>query len=191
MPLGHRSPILILLVTLAGCTTWVTPPPHPGNPVAVFVADYGRHSSVVLTDEKGTLVEYTYGDWGWYALNHDAPWDGLAAIFWSSRATLGRRELPWPASSQTLTARLKAKHMAEFQADKARVAALLGKLDQRYDQHASTQVYNDKSDFWFVQDDEHYSLFNNCNHLTARWLEALGCHLDGVVFGSDFRVVDK
>ena len=41
---------------------------------------------------------------------------------------------------------------------------------------------------YFVKDDERYGMANNCNHFTAKWLERLGCRVEGWVIGSSFRV---
>jgi hypothetical protein len=42
---------------------------------------------------------------------------------------------------------------------------------------------------YYVKDSEHYSVANNCNHLTARCLREMGCEVHGFVVLSNFTVV--
>jgi hypothetical protein len=61
-------------------------------------------------------------------------------------------------------------------------------LSRRFSQDLDSIIYTPAHDSYFVKDAERYSLGNNCNHLTARWLERLGCRIEGVVFGSHFKL---
>jgi len=56
-----------LLMLAGGCTSTVIPPKRVTDPAAVFLTDYGRHSSLLLPDREGRLVEYAFGDWDWFA----------------------------------------------------------------------------------------------------------------------------
>src|ERR1700722_10035619 len=95
-----RSPILlatllslIFIPLIGGCGT-VHPPTNPTDPIPVYLADYGVHSSVILPTEKGKFVEYVFGDWGFAVENHD--WfipDVPRALFFSTQAGFGRRFL--------------------------------------------------------------------------------------------------
>ena len=50
-------------------------------------------------------------------------------------------------------------------------------------------VFNPWTDFSMVRDDEHYAMWHNCNHLTARWLRELDCRVEGIALLSHFTVV--
>jgi hypothetical protein len=178
-----------ILMLLSGCVTHVMPPPHPSDPRPVFIVDYGRHSSLVLADGRGGLTEYAYGDWEWFALNENGFSDAMRALFYSRHSTLGRRKMLGPATCPAIADELKAKNVEELSAARERVDALLIQLDEQFERHAETRVFNHDNQMWFVQDDEHYALLNNCNDRTARWLKSLGCRIEGNGLSSDFRVV--
>ena len=86
--------LTLAVLLLAACTTTVTPPPAPRFPVTVYVADYGRHASLLVPRPGGELVEFAYGEWKWFALGQKSMWRSPAALFWPTAATLGRRSLP-------------------------------------------------------------------------------------------------
>ena len=94
-----RLPVLIVVLStfgpLCGCVTRVRMPVRPVEPVDVFLVDYGRHSSLLLPDDgdKG-LIEFTYGDWRWFALGKDGPLDVIPTIFLPTQGALGR--WTWP-----------------------------------------------------------------------------------------------
>src|SRR4051794_32928251 len=53
-------PVLFLTIALSpvGCSARITPPAHVADPVPFFAADYGRHSSILLPDTNGKLLEF-------------------------------------------------------------------------------------------------------------------------------------
>jgi len=179
-----------IAAALSGCVTRVMPPPHPSDPLPVFIADYGRHSSIILPDGRGRLIEYAYGDWEWFALNENKLSDALRALFYSRHSTLGRRKLLAPASRPAVAQELQVKHVEEFTATRARIDALMDELDTRIDSHADTRVFNEQVQMWFVQDEQHYGIWNNCNDMTAHWLKLLGCTTAGNGWTADFRVAE-
>ncbi len=71
----------VLAASAAGCATTVVPDGHIPDPVAVYVADYGVHSSVMLPvidpERSNQYVEYCFGDWRYAAENHCEPQDAL------------------------------------------------------------------------------------------------------------------
>src|SRR5260370_41910236 len=81
------------MALISGCSARIIPPAHVVDPVPVFVADYGRHSSILLPDEDGKLLEFAWGDYEWFAVNHNDAGDALAALFWSRGSTMGIRWL--------------------------------------------------------------------------------------------------
>ena len=58
----------------------------------------------------------------------------------------------------------------------------------RFQRRIDTKVYNPVHQLTFVKDDETYICWNNCNHVTAAWLEELGCEVSGWACFSDFCV---
>src|SRR5689334_13559900 len=51
-----------------GCGGTITPPRAVRDPVPVYVADYGRHATLLLPVEDGGLEEFAFGDWRWLAM---------------------------------------------------------------------------------------------------------------------------
>lgn len=185
-------PLLLLLlagIALGGCQHSIKPPESVRQPVRVFVIDYGRHASLALPKEDSRLIEWSWGDWNWYALERTGAAEGLQALFASPRSTLSRRELAPASDSRELAARVGAEEVIGLEVERERANALQRRLEARWlrrrDQavtHASGRV--------FVPDDARYSLFNNSVHELARWLEALGAEVSGTGVTANFELRD-
>src|SRR5207248_2769122 len=171
-----------------GCAAHVTPPPTPPNAARVFVADYGRHSSIVLPDNNGGLVEFAFGDWDWFAANRTGIGNAFAAMLWSPGSCFGRRLLAAGPDQSDLKKIVGCRRLLSFYAAKEKVDALRAQLTSRFIRRLDTVLYNPENDFWFVRDSERYSLWHNCNHLTAAWLGELGCRVRGSAMLSDFQI---
>lgn len=180
--------VVLTLACLAGCSATIVPPAHPVDPVPVFVTDYGRHSSVVMPDVDGHLVEYAWGDWDWFALEKTSIWNGILALFCSEGAALGTRRLDASPDNPDLPHVLACEHLLRFDADRARVDGLLQSLHARFERHIDTEVYNRAASLTLVRDDEHYAGWHNCNHVTAEWLKDLGCSIEGTPMTSKFKL---
>ena len=174
------------LFLVTGCTTTVHPPVNPPDPVAIYVADYGRHSSLVLPAKDRGYVEWAFGDWRWFALGQIKPDVALMAIVFSPQSTLGRRVIAPQPDEAALARALDADSVMRIEVSRQRADALLDVLDRRYAKHGETQVHSNYSHLDHVKDDEHYWALNNCNHLTMRWLRQLGCRVDGFGIFSRF-----
>jgi hypothetical protein len=180
---------LFLLAFVGGCATSVYPQARPVRPVAVYVADYGIHSSLLLPVGNRKYVEYAFGDWNFAALNHCWPQDALGALLVSFQSALGRRYItvapgktePWPTNPPP-------HKLQVVYASQAQIERVEKELDARYHRDARVVIHNPENDMDFVKDDEHYSVLNNCNHLTARCLRELGCDVRGWVVLSTFAV---
>ena len=180
--------VLLLLVLGSGCATKVMPPSNPVNPVAVYITDYGRHSSVLLPMGDGHLMEYTYGDWDFYALKKYKWYIGATALVVSDGSGLGRRIVADPGDYAALRKQLGSKRLMRVEIEQSKVMNLLAELDQRYNANIETMVYNDYAHIYFVKDPSHYWLLHTCNAMTAQWLEKLGCQVSGLAVMSNFEV---
>ncbi len=174
-------PLLCLLLAafgMAGCQQRIEPPATVSDPVGVFVIDYGRHASLALPREEAGLVEWSWGDWNWFALERTGPLQGLQALFASPRSTLSRRELAPTKNAEELARSVGAEEILSFAVERERARALLRQLEARW-LHRRDEAVTHPSGRIFVPDDARYSLFNNSVHQLARWLEALGADVSG------------
>jgi hypothetical protein len=186
---GRNLAILALLLA-GGCSATVVPPSAPVNPVAVYLTDYGRHSSIVLPNHSGTeLTEYDWGDWDWFALG-DAHWyTAPRTLFFSRHATIGLRNIPMQSNLEQLKRELGADAVVRIECSQSLVEALRKRLDEKFSAGSTTLMKSDYSKLWQVKDDsERYWLGHNCNHMTARWLKQLGCKIRGWPVLSHFKV---
>jgi hypothetical protein len=190
------SNFLMFSLTLAammsgagGCATTVRPVARPIDPVAVFLTDYGLHSSLMLPTPDGRYVEYSFGDYGYAALNRGGPHNALGALFVSGQSGIGRRFLSVRPGEESPRPAYAPKSFQKLFAERFQVYALVKQLDQRYRRGKDEPVHNAITDSVFVKDTEHYSIANNCNHMTARMLRQLGCEVRGNTGASAFKVV--
>ena len=100
MPHALRLVLLLTVLAAAGCRTYpvVTPPPPPppAQAAAVYLAHYDfYHTSLLLPQDDGELVEYTYADYDILALDKRTTWAKFKAILLPSRGTLGRGVVRW------------------------------------------------------------------------------------------------
>lgn len=180
---------LFLLVFVGGCATSVYPQARPVRPVAVYVADYGIHSSLLLPVGDRKYVEYAFGDWNFAALNHCWPQDALGALLISFQSALGRRYITVaPCQTEPRPTNPPPHKLQVVYVSQAQVERVEKELDARYHRDTRVVIHNPENDMEFVKDDEHYSVLNNCNHLTARCLRELGCDVRGWVVLSTFAV---
>src|SRR3989440_1395201 len=147
-----RANLLVLSVValVGGCATRVVPPANPANPVAVYITDYGRHSSILLPMGDGHLMEYSYGDWEYYALNKYKWYIGATKLILSDCSGLGRRILPHPGDDEALQKYINSKRLLRIEIEQSRVLELLAELDRRYNERVDTMVFNNYSHAYFV-----------------------------------------
>lgn len=152
------SPVPLMFLFLAslvlgGCQQRIRPPASVSDPVGVFVIDYGRHASLALPKQKEVvLVEWSWGDWNWFALERTGIVEGLQALFASRRSTLSRRELSPAEDADELSARVGAEKVLAFDVECQRAMALLRDLEARWTRqrdkavsHSSGRVLNVRS----------------------------------------------
>jgi hypothetical protein len=176
------------LLLFTGCAPRITPPTAVPHPVPVVVADYGRHTSLILPDTGGGLIEFAWGDYPWFARNRTGSGSGIAALFWSEGATLGVRRFPAISDLDHLLFATQADRLMAFPADADRVSALRDRLIADFDRNADSMIFNNQCRMYFVRDADHYWFGHNCNHMTAQWLRDIGCRIDGMVMLSNFEL---
>ena len=179
----------LLLLTVGGCAATIYPAPRPVDPVVFYLADYGIHSSLLLPEPDGRFVEYAFGDWGYSALSHTSPQDILGALLFSHDSALGRRYTTLGLGQiDPLPLNPSPERLLRIYASREDVEKLESELDGRYSRSLSTAVHCVQNGTDYVKDSEHYSLANNCNHMTAASLRKLGCDVKGMVVLPHFRL---
>ena len=183
--------LVVALFSCIGCATTVRPEAKPIDPVPVFLTDYGVHSSLMLPTSDGRYVEYSFGDYGYAALNRGGPHNALGALLVSGQAGIGRRFLTVRPGEENPRPAYAPKSFQKLYGNRFEVSALVKELDERYRNGTGEPLLNPITDTVFVKDNEHYSIANNCNHMTARMLRQIGCEVRGDTGTSAFRVVGK
>ena len=184
--------VIVTAAALAGCTTSIIPPADPTDPVSVFVLDYGRHSSLLLPDTSAqAFTEYAYGDWNWFALDRSEWYDVFPTLFWPTRGALGRRTLHVESNPETIMGVVACEHVLEVTVSARRASELSAELDSQFEQRSETLHYQPLYDLSFVHGETAFHLFENCNHMLADWLRALGCEVRGPAMAADFVVRER
>jgi hypothetical protein len=186
--IGMRFLCPFAALACAGCTTTIIPPREPPDPVTIYLADYGRHATILLPRDEG-LAEYGYGHWRWFALGDAWLAKGPIILLIPGQSTLARRELPPFESQEHLQAHLRALSLTPLDVSAGDAALLLSRLDTRFDARRAGMIHNPRHGLDFVPEPSAYWLGHNCNTEVARWLTSLGCEIRGPALTSDFRVV--
>jgi len=169
----------VTIVLLKGCTATVVAPANVQEPVAVYILVYGRHPSLVLPRSEAELVEYSYGEWEWYALNRKGFFDVFRALFINSPGTLGRREIEKPFVGIEWWVGVLDADVHRVTVERTRAADLLRQLDDQWEASRQTAVYNPLHDLHLVHHPQRYNAFTNSNIKLVKWLEELDCTVRG------------
>ncbi len=188
----RRAAILLLLLaapwSFAGCAWRVTAPVAPGDPVPVFLTDYGRHTRLALPADEDTMREYGFGEWHFYALGEQGPLSTLRAVFGFGEATLASRTLP--SDEDLFRRRVRGSRTVRFHVEQEDAARLLEALEERWRQYPGEPVRHRETGLSFIPVDDSYHGLSNSNHRTAKWLRELGCEVRGFPILSNFRLVE-
>jgi hypothetical protein len=190
----HVATCWIAAAGSAGCGATVIPPFSPADPTTVYLCDYGVHSSLLLpVDGHGRYVEYMYGDWNWAALDHTAWYDAIGAVFFSERATLGRRYLDVAVGQDRPEPYPPPKTEVGMVVDGSGCRTVLADLDGQWKARESTVLLPIPPErfYSYVTADQHYSWLLDCNHHTADCLRRMGCEIHGSAMLSDFTVQNR
>ncbi len=183
------APLWLLLLLPLGCTYQIRPPLDPQNPVSVFVADYGYHSTLLLPRGDNGVVEYAYGEREWFAHNHEEWYRVAPVLLWPTPAVLGRRELAAPPTYQALREHVRPQALHEIPVERAAADRLAQELDAEFESRRGEAIVNKRLDMTFVPYGPPYCLFSHCNMFVAEWLRDIGCDVTGLAAIADFRVV--
>jgi hypothetical protein len=189
------SPFYLLLTTLCaagGCAAVVHPPATLVDPVPVYLAQYHVHSTVLFPSE-GRFIDYSFGDWNYAALHHRFINDAIGALTVSGESTLERRVVDADRQTGEPLLRDKPDLVIRLYANRQAVEQRFAELTERFQRDLvlhrddGVMTYGDQAEV-FVKDDQHYSLMNNCNGMTAETLRALGFRVDGPIMSSRFHL---
>jgi len=179
--------LVVATVVLLWSPTVIIPPSQPEEPRLVYVVDHGMHSRLVLPDEAGGLVQYTYGDWQYFALQQQTVVTALQALFWPTPATLGRRDLSSISQVQAPGTN-REQQVLELVVSGPQMVQLRSRLDTWFTDHQDNQVHHPASNLHFVKVEPSYTVFHNSNHELVSWLHDLDCEVRGFVLWPNFKV---
>lgn len=189
-----KAPLSLLvlagLLTSWSCTSRVHPPKGVVDPITVYVVENGMHGGVLLPRGR-SLVQYDYGEWEYYAKNNTWWFRVIPAMAWSTDGTIGRRELALRRDRSLAYLRyvFAADKIWSFQVERDAADRVQRQLDRRFN-GLENHFYDAELDTWFGRDEEQrYSMVNTCNHEVDRWLEALGCSIEGPYWAWDYDVI--
>lgn len=183
-------PVLLCLLLATGCAWRIVPPADVRNPAPVIVTDYGRHTRLALPEGESGMVEYGFGEWNFYALRKTGPISSIRALSGFGQPTLARRRLPRFEGEEAFWRTAGGRRSAFVYAEKERVRELRQILEATWRVNLNADRYHSWNGLEFVRYEGTYHLFRNSNHRTATWLRALGFEVRGVVFLSNFRVLE-
>jgi hypothetical protein len=170
------------VLVLTGClTTTLEPPETPENPRTVFLIDHGRHSSLVISSDRGDLVRYAYGDWRYYADQDTSLRSGARALLWPTPATLARGELEGPPELAVLRSQLRVgvETIYAFEVAGDDADWLQAHLDNLHEQGVELHQYVPAYDMTFSPHPEPYTWANNSATMMGRWVRQLGVEVNG------------
>lgn len=176
--------ILFASFLLVSCVSRIVPPAHPEDPCQVFLLKDGIHRGILVPDSQRGYVEWGYGDWDWYALLANRWYNVFDTVLWPTQGCLGRK--PWSEGEAKDGARRGT--LVPFWIGSGEARALLGELEERFQENGATRIWNDLYEMEFVQDPEGFWFLHNCNDEVAEWLERVGCRVGWVPVRLDLRL---
>ena len=167
----------------------LVPPDAVADPATVYVADYGRHASLIVPRDGG-YTEYAFGEWEWFARGKARLLRGPLVLIVPGQATLGRRDLGGIVSAEEACSRLDGAAAQAIVVEREKARALVAELDRRFEAAVATRVTGPDG-MQFVKDPSPYYALHNSNRVTAEWLEKLGVGVRGPAVFSRFEIATK
>lgn len=165
---GAEALALVSVLALTGCATAVDCPPVDGDTRLAVLLDHGRHASLVIEDDSGKPIRYSYGDRRWYADEDFSLRSGFSALFRSTPAVVIRIPIDAPPDAASI-ARASGwvnENVYAFEVDAQRADSLITRLDE---------LFGDDAEGFIAPHPQPYTVFANSNHQVAGWLAELGC----------------
>jgi len=187
--------ILVLAIASTVLAGWMLSPANiitpinPLNPVNIYLVDRGFHARLILPSSNNKCLEYAYGDWRYFALNQQDLLSGAAALLLPTQGALGRKLKNCDRWQQFASE--QNNHFSSFAVEKTKVDSLLKVLNLYFDRPATMQIKNPHTGMTLVPYDLTYTLLHNSNHELVRWLEDLGCRVEGFVLWANFKISDQ
>ena len=174
---------------MSGCVTTIVPPEEPPVPASVFVIDFGRHTALLLPGgPDGSLVEYAYGEWKWFAFDESRSYRVFPTLFWPTRGSLGRRALLVAPDRHAIRRAVPCEDVLEVVVASKDALSLSARLEAQFEEHLDSVHYQPLYDLDFVPSEKAFHLFHNCNGAVADWLRELGCDVRGAAVFASFVV---
>ncbi len=174
LPFRPLLGVLVVVVTLSGCTSTVTPPVDPADPVTVYLVQEASHVGLVFPVGDGRWTEYGYGDWDWYAAMHTSWYHVFDTILWPTSGCLGRRR--FETHGRFVAVHPPSNHAA-IRVARADADALVASFERVFERHDADRLDNPTWRMTFVPADRGYWFGYNCYDAAADWLRALGCRV--------------
>lgn len=163
-----------------GCTSTITPPVDPLDPVQVFVLSEAMHTGIVLPPDPGSsgnsdqYVEFGFGDWSWYALANNSWYKAFSTMLWPTQGTLGRRTFG-ARTAEELRNRASWATLQPIMVSREKAALLRRRLQAEFDGARKLVSVRQDLNFKFVPTEYSYWLLHNCADLAVDWLQELDC----------------
>lgn len=178
--------LVVVAATLGACTSTVTPPIDPVDPITVYLVQEASHVGLVLPDGDGALVEYGFGDWDWYAAMHTSWYHVFDTVLLPTIGALGVRRFE---DRRRFVAVHPPTNHAALRVARADVDALAASLARAFAQRHEDRLHNAIYGITFVPAARTYWFGYNCYDAAADWLRALGCRVTGAPIRLGLAVV--
>lgn len=164
-----------LALVSASCTSTVKAPANVEDPVSVLLIREALHRGLVFPREHD-MVEFGFGDWGWYALEEDEWYDAVPTVLWPTRATLSRRVIA-VLDVEGARRSLPWLELVEFRVERKAAEKLRDRLEAQFEAASAELVQPPGRSMQFVPCEGSYWFGHNCADVAAQWLEELGCEV--------------
>ena len=182
--------LLLCVIFQGGCSATVYPPAALVEPVTIYIASYGKHSSLILPTRQGQYAEYATGDWPIYVENKDSYLSYVRAGLLSRKTALARRDIRTDDVNDASF--LGVLKLIPIEVEYLRAAALSDELDTWFVSALRLSpdypVYNPLTRLHAVPWPRQYRVWDNCNHQTSRWLRQIGCDVRGMSVLADYKI---
>ncbi len=166
------------VVLVSGWTSTIQSPPSVGDSVVVMLVSEGHHCGVAFPRPEGGFVEFGFGDWAWYALGHESWLDVIPTVLWPTPGCLSRREFS-ARTPDLVGAAYPAAKFSPLPVSAVKAEALRSRLEGEFAAGLGALRTRPELQMSFVPYPKSYWFGNTCADVSADWLRALGCTVEG------------